>query len=805
MKKATLSKLICLGVFLVISCNYLPAQESSQARGLDVVGYGYDVFGKYADMNSLKPYPFFDLGPNRIQYIGSYSFDVPENVFLQNISSHKVTTIQGENLRQYAREMSRKAAMDVDAKFFSSSIDTSFSSSTSGYSKSKFFTYRDANTKWKISLLDTIDMEKLKQSMTEQAKNDIAHMEARKFLDYYGSYYVASAFLGGRADLTVQSDSSKNITIDQLSVSVEAEYKVISGSASGSSSNKSIDSSSLSSSPLTVVGGNSEYANNIRDYAQYSKWAEGINEMPVLCDFEKGSLRPVWELAPSLEREAALKAAFEEMKKEFPLPEAFADIIGLESSQYMIQNVASKLYWDMPGYNFSANDALNDPVVLNVPDAEIGNAEGLDRVIKIVTNKWDEDDEHVMFQPQHSDHVVGADGKNGKLLLLDASKQKDNRILFKMIPVDDRQDTYFITNKANGLYLTRENQGHNSPIVFRDPVLDESQMWYFKPILASDVAQPDKAQYIITAAAAAEKRSWDFGGAYPALHHTDLQIWDDETTWSADRIIDIVTNRGGFCYMGPMSHQSVNGCFTAVDIEPEEQNDELILQKNDGAESQKWVFEYAGIPRGYYIKSKGIPGTSLALKLGKTDNGTKVIPIKSADDVSQKWIVTKNTPLKDENLIDKGDFQIYTDNGKFIMLIGGAWNQKDTNGANINIWTREDGGEAKVRFVPCFDGSYIIKFQNGDKVLDVSGGKENNGQNIQLWENLDTPNQHWFLHSYGNNRYGLVNVLTKKGVDIENGKNYTKGDNVQQWSVYGGPSQRWLIVHADGARAGKPF
>jgi len=795
MKKPALSKIVCLVGLLVISCNFLTAQQSSQARGLDVVGYGYDVFGNYADMSSLKPYPFFDLGPNRTQFIGASSFDVPENIFLQNISSHNVTTIQGESLRQYAREMSREAGMEVDATFFSSSIETSFSSSTTGYSQSKFLTYRDANTKWKVSLLDTIDMEKLKQSMTERAKYDIAHMDARKFLDAYGPYYVASAYLGGRAELTVQSNASSRTTLKELSVAVEARYKVISGSAGDSSSQQNSTTSSQYSSSLTVVGGNSEYANNIHDYEQYSKWAEGINEMPVLCDFEKGSLRPVWELAPSHERAAALKAAFDEMKKEFPLPEAFADIIGLESSQYMVQNVASQLYWDMPGYNFDAKDGLNEPVTLYVPDNENALAEGLDRVIKILTSPYD--NEHVMFQPQHSHHVVGADGRNGKLLL-NKYNLKDDRTFFKMVPVDDRQDTYFITNKANGLYLTREKQGKGSHISLQYPVLDESQMWYFKPIPASEVAQPDSSQYVISTPSG--NNSWDFGGSYPALDNTTLQIWRGQEPWPADRITAIAY-RDGICYMAPMSHHSVAGYFTAVaaDRGP-------MLEKNSKSMHQQWVFEYAGIPRGYYIRSEAIEDYSLALKPHEmTKGGANVILMPSKDHDSQKWVLTKNTSLTNDTMIDKGDFHIYTDNGKYLMLVGGAWDRKNSNGANINIWTKEDGGHAKVRFVPCNDGSYIIQFQNGNRVLDVSGGKSDNKQNIHLWEYAGGANQRWFLKSNGKDRYWLINAKTGKAADIATGKDYARGDNIHQWSAHDGISQKWRIIHADGARTGKYF
>jgi|GEM_PF-6777527 len=277
------------------------------------------------------------------------------------------------------------------------------------------------------------------------------------------------------------------------------------------------------------------------------------------------------------------------MKKENPLPEAFADIIGIQSSQYMIQNIATELYWDLKGYHLDAKDSAGDPIILYSPDAKDKRDEGLDRIIQILTDAYDT--EHVMFQPQHSSLIVAADDKSGNLVL---KKQdlKDDSIFFTMNPVDDRGDTYFIRMKDSDLYLTRKKEGNNSLIVLREPVLDESQMWYFKTMRASEVAQPDTGYYTISTVA--DTKSWDFGGAYPALSNTELQIWDNErgTTWPADRIIAIVTEYSDrLSYMTPMSHRST--MFSAY------ANKGLKLESRTRSLNQQWVFEYAGIPRGY--------------------------------------------------------------------------------------------------------------------------------------------------------------------------------------------------------------
>ena len=77
----------------------------------------------------------------------------------------------------------------------------------------------------------------------------------------------------------------------------------------------------LKGSSSIVTGGASEYANNLSP-ENYISWAEGIKEGPVLVDFEKGSLQPIWKLANDTERQTKIEAAFLKLCEKHPLPEA---------------------------------------------------------------------------------------------------------------------------------------------------------------------------------------------------------------------------------------------------------------------------------------------------------------------------------------------------------------------------------------------------------------------------------------------------------------------------------------------------
>jgi hypothetical protein len=73
---------------------------------------------------------------------------------------------------------------------------------------------------------------------------------------------------------------------------------------------KKIDSDSQFN--LKVVGGNSEFANDIKDPITYQRWAEGIKDKPVLCDFDEESLIPIWTLTMDINRKKELEKYFNE-------------------------------------------------------------------------------------------------------------------------------------------------------------------------------------------------------------------------------------------------------------------------------------------------------------------------------------------------------------------------------------------------------------------------------------------------------------------------------------------------------------
>lgn len=793
MKRKTIVFSLLLLACLGLNLSLITAQENLQARGLDVIGYGYDVFGNYADQSSRKPYPLFDLGSDRPLMIGAYEFQVPQGVMLENISSHKTSSTEGESLREYARDMSLQVGLSGDSMFFSGSINTSFSQAQSGSQRNYFYTYRDAITKWRVSLLQ--DSVELRDHLLPQARRDINTMEPRTLFERYGAYYIAKAYLGGRAEYNVTMQASEESSMEQFGLAVEASYRSISADTSYNSSTSQSSSEMFRQAELTVIGGASEFASDISNPDQYRAWAEGIKDWPVLCDFEPGSLRPIWDLADSPARRSELQQAFEEMKREHPLPKAFVDIMALESGIFMVQNVSTGLYWDLRGYHFNAQSEPGSWIVSWEPDAYSAREEGLDRYIRVVANEFQP--EFVMLQPQHTEMVAALDPGSSRVVLGELNLRND-LTQFEMIPVDDMPEVYRLRSKSNGLYVTSQGGDNGSPIVLAELSDDETQLWEFHAKSPSEVAPPMDGAYTVRSSFS-NGRGWEYSGVYPSIYNTSLQIWEghDEV---ADRVYEVQNQgNGSFASLRPFSHP-----HAYLSHNPGEAVGLTDFPGRDPGAEQQWKFIYAGAPRTYYVISRS--DENMAISLDPTNglsNGAAVTTQGFVQGEHQQWQFNKTNPVADENLIYQGSYHILTHRNHLFLEIQGHPPANNQDDKNIIVWSQHDEDDGRVRFIPQANGSYVIEFQHGGRVMDLASGSSSNGANIQLWRKLGNAQQQWFLDFQHGDVFRIISAQSGKAVDISTGGDFERGDNVHQYRPHGGVSQQWELHHADGPRNGQ--
>ena len=92
------------------------------------------------------------------------------------------------------------------------------------------------------------------------------------------------------------------------------------------------------------------------------------------------------------------------------------------------------------------------------------------------------------------------------------------------------------------------------------------------------------------------------------------------------------------------------------------------------------------------------------------------------------------------------------------------------------------------------DGVYtIITKLDTDYALDIYNGSKENGANVQIWHRNNTTAQKFKVTNVGDGCYSIVNVNSGKAIDAQNG-NTAAQTNVWQYSVNGTDAQVWRII-----------
>ena len=154
---------------------------------------------------------------------------------------------------------------------------------------------------------------------------------------------------------------------------------------------------------------------------------------------------------------------------------------------------------------------------------------------------------------------------------------------------------------------------------------------------------------------------------------------------------------------------------------------------------------------------------------------------------------THNTPTDPyktismkSNFIPNGTYSFLTSAGKALDVSGG----KGEVGDNIQIW-RDNGTDAQKFTVNREeDGFYTIKNIISDKALDVEGGSHNFGANIHLWKTNGTCAQKWGIIRKGD-YYIFKSACSGNALDVSGGTIDNAGSNIQSWRDNGSNAQMW--------------
>jgi len=127
----------------------------------------------------------------------------------------------------------------------------------------------------------------------------------------------------------------------------------------------------------------------------------------------------------------------------------------------------------------------------------------------------------------------------------------------------------------------------------------------------------------------------------------------------------------------------------------------------------------------------------------------------------------------------------------------GFWDQpgypaKYKQGDNISLYSIDYGTDQQFKFIPAGDGMYYIVSQNGG-YADVSGGKDGDGVNMQIWSPNNSASQKFRLQHMGNGRW---KIFTSWWRVVCTPRSFANGSNVHTWSDHQGEWMEWYFIPA---------
>lgn len=160
---------------------------------------------------------------------------------------------------------------------------------------------------------------------------------------------------------------------------------------------------------------------------------------------------------------------------------------------------------------------------------------------------------------------------------------------------------------------------------------------------------------------------------------------------------------------------------------------------------------------------------------------------RQASDTSYR-IVSKDRAVYFDGHGPMHDYTLFIPGGT------GYWENQPNAERVVNItW----GGDIQ----PPISGRYVLVNRNSEKVLEVEGGNQSDGANIQQGDYTGETHQHWnfsALDARNGQDYSYFEVTaahSNKAPDVYN-FGLGEGVNISQWSNTGDPNQHWYLDYA---------
>ena len=145
-----------------------------------------------------------------------------------------------------------------------------------------------------------------------------------------------------------------------------------------------------------------------------------------------------------------------------------------------------------------------------------------------------------------------------------------------------------------------------------------------------------------------------------------------------------------------------------------------------------------------------------------------------------------NNIQAEDNSLEDGIYIIKSSiNENYVFDI---YDNSNENGANLELWENNKGNNQKFNIKKLDNGYYKIMAIHSEKCIDVEGNKKQAGTNVLQWGDNGQDNQQWVIKNVGDENYNIISKSNGLCLDIPYSE-VKSGSNVQVWTHNSGKNQ----------------
>ena len=329
------------------------AEPPQPIPGATVIGHG--IYIRPRQPYELKG-PLFESRPEHGQLFTSWetgrSYVVPDHCIVNNSPPPPADQSLGETVIEeswdrFGNEMTLNANAAVSSSLIS--LDpTAFQAADLRSEEDSYYGLRSSFIAfWNLSMIDLPSVPTLEQDVERIPPLPLEPSQRAAYariFETYGSHYVKSVWVGGKASLVFVVAKSSQLTKDEIRAGIQASFGgIVSGG--GSTDQKTVGDKFKSNSTCKVFGSGGKRIELAKlsnlDSKAYEAWIDSVKSNPQVIQL---GLAGIWTLIKNPAKAEALKAAylqessFRPLTAIIPVTRAFSTTTGVETRLYFVKN-----------------------------------------------------------------------------------------------------------------------------------------------------------------------------------------------------------------------------------------------------------------------------------------------------------------------------------------------------------------------------------------------------------------------------------------------------------------------------------